>query len=141
MVEPMIKITDEQRANVIEWIEALESGDYAQGTGGMLLVSDIGPEHCCLGVASVVAGVPHDESVASSFASFYYGQEAAPRAGSWEALKYNTHLPDGEWFQDRFGFSFNDQLAWSGETLYHMNDTGKSFADIAKALRRHVFGK
>lgn len=44
------------KANMLKWIEALESGDYDQCSGKLTKISSDGKlSHCCLGVVTEVA--------------------------------------------------------------------------------------
>lgn len=118
--------TKPNKARLLQWARALESGDYKQGGGG--LKTDAG-EYCCLGVACNIAKdavggrwTPHSNSPHYLF--------TLPD-GSTEAAAY---MPPqvAEWLGLEFG---NPEL--DGSTATARNDVGNdSFADIGAAIRR-----
>lgn len=45
------------RANIKKWVEALESGEYKQGSNALCSIQDEIPHYCCLGVANEVCNL------------------------------------------------------------------------------------
>lgn len=95
-----------------EWIKALQSGDYKQGTGKMCT----GKKFCCLGVALDLEGATFtDGSV------YINDDDVVDNAGS--------SLPD--WLRAKLGISVDDT-----STLAEMND-----GDFVKGVKKHSFKK
>ena len=46
--------TDQHRADLLRWAEALESGEYKQTNRQLKCSGDSGPTYCCLGVAAEI---------------------------------------------------------------------------------------
>ena len=103
----------------LKWIEALESGEYPQCKESLY----DGQGYCCLGVAMRVAGHPdadiHGENVLPDEAALRYG--------------LNSNVAEFSEFMDV-------SIQADGATYYslaQMNDSGRSFSDIAKFIREH----
>jgi len=102
-----------------KWIEALESGKYNQGKN-FLKVCDGGEfKYCCLGLLCELKGIPSETEQKNSTASkniFTFGPRTTmitDELGQEVGLR-NTQLTD----------------------LAHMNDSGKSFNEIAQEIKR-----
>jgi len=110
--------------NQIKWIEALESGNYAQGKRFL----NINNEFCCLGVACEIFGAKKvGESKAQNYESskgdvIFLTQCGAPIIVV-ESLALASDL----------GCPTNESS--SKMSLTSMNDLGKSFKEIANTLR------
>lgn len=95
--------TPEQQAeHRAQWVAALRSGDYKQGTGALSYATDDGTAHyCCLGVAcelAVEAGVITSETHTSGIVYYADGQSAVlPReVADWLGLESREgYLKDG----------------------------------------------
>jgi hypothetical protein len=113
----MTKLTNEQRAEIERWAEALESGKYEQSTA--VLHDDSG--FCCLGVYAEICGAAWRETVDMYRAPFVDGKQVGGDGGD-ELLEIN-------WLGDRTGIE-----KISG--LTHANDSGVTFKVIAAGLRQ-----
>jgi hypothetical protein len=112
-----------------KWIAALRSGEYAQGSG-QLRDSNTGPgrpvEYCCLGVLCDVAGLEPDAD-----SDTYMGNEAYPPALVVGMLGLDVSQVDpGE----RVVLRLDDDLDDAESSLDHLNDNGRSFAEIADLI-------
>lgn len=113
------------------WVDALRSGQYVQGTGGLKLETPEGAQYCCLGVACDVA--------------IKDGVKVNQRAiGARSYIEFN----------ETSGFLPEAVMAWLGtdtdspmvlcrndsdfeQTLTYLNDTeGWGFGEIADAIER-----
>lgn len=113
-----------------QWIEALLSGKYIQGTG--LLKQQVYNEakdkdvdsHCCLGVLCEILGT--DEPDYGTF--FYDGNpmESIPTHKFWEDLGFSKYTDD-----DGCDILTMDHLA-------EMNDSGASFREIAEWIKENL---
>jgi len=122
--------------NAKKWIEALRSGKFQQAHASLCLIDEEGEKrYCCLGVAcelAVDAGVipPARESEGR----FFYADQ-------------RTNLPVvvAEWLGLATTAGVYNTLLDSGErSLIGLNDTGKSFAEIADVIESQppkLFGK
>lgn len=107
-----------------QWLEALESGKYEQGTHYLKSNN----KYCCLGIVCELAGLQHDGE------SCFIGQ------GHW----HTVHLP--EYLTEQYGFftNFGEVDGGADDSLVCRNDTGSSFAEIAAFIRanpKSVFKK
>lgn len=61
-------LSKSEYANILTWIEALESGSYEQGRSKLAQPSDEGTLYCCLGVANEVCdlGETHEYTLDST---------------------------------------------------------------------------
>lgn len=106
------------------WVKALRSGDYLQGKGRLVTIKENGDERfCCLGVLCNLA--------------------TENGYGEWSGV---TEL-GAPMFKDEYGVASYGLLptgvmSWAGmktvgghlmgsDSLYGLNDNGKSFAEIA----------
>lgn len=107
-----------------EWVAALRSGKYEQGTGKLRTDDD---HWCCLGVLSDVAGVKWDlvedrnvySSIPGQLCCYYPTQDQIDEWGlaarhSWTLAQRN----DGEW-HDCLGhkYTFAEQADWIEENI------------------------
>ncbi len=109
-------------ANQEAWLAALESDEFKQ-TQGKLQHAD---GFCCLGVACVMA------ERAGIFVYEKYG------------IIYGTSLNDQETVKGWLGLRTGSGHAGPGVCLVNMNDEGKTFKEIAAAIRAdpdHYFVK
>lgn len=94
-----------------EWIEALKSGKYQQGSNRL----QSGPNtFCCLGVACAVAGIPTEKIVENNSTIDIEGLELGLDLKFGEIPTYTTN--------------------WLPRVLANANDEGKSFDQIADLL-------
>lgn len=94
-----------------KWIEALRSGNYQQGRKHLRSLDD---KFCCLGVIEDVMGCTWEETTRN-----------------YEIKGFTGVLPPGD--REKFGL---DPSAES--LLISMNDSGKSFAEIAAWIEEHL---
>lgn len=97
---------------VDKWLETLESGQYKQGIGA--LRSPFSKGYCCYGVLCDII----DNS-------------------KWDACDHWDHrktMPPND-VMSRLGF-LSSLIPEDGSRFAVMNDTGHSFKDIAKAIRK-----
>ena len=110
--------------NVQAWVEALRSGDYAQGTGYLRRRDDT---YCCLGVAcelAVNAGVIPAPTLGN--ATYFYG-----KSGDYAGLPDEVR----EWLGIEGALG---QYTENGcGTLAHDNDNGVTFEDIAAFIENN----
>lgn len=115
------KLSPELKA---KWIEALRSGDYAQGTGELCVLSgDDEYEHCCLGVLAEVAGIERERIRGKCHLSDI-GNTLLGEFDSDDGVEYSTKFPDTYTTIQR--------------KLAGMNDTGKTFPEIAKWIEANL---
>lgn len=112
----MTKLTNEQRAEIERWAEALESGKYAQSNA--VLHDDAG--FCCLGVYAEICGAAWRETEDVERAPFVDGKQVGGLDGN--------ELLEIHWLVGRTGIE-----KVSG--LTHANDSGVGFKVIAAGLR------
>ena len=105
-----------------KWLEALESGAYAQ-TGNRLKDSN---GFCCLGVACEVLGVAATKSENVEEPWMYEGESLLCPLSIVEKLRLRSNNGD-----------IADPPAGdpNGRTLAEMNDVGASFSEIAAFVR------
>ena len=115
------------------WVQALESGEYEQGTGQLVIVTDdrlpLPRKYCCLGVLCDLA---NKAGVKAS------GDDPETKRYGWDFATDGATLPEVvlEWadIKTAGGFFGPDHL---GSLLVH-NDNGDSFPEIAAIIRAHV---
>mgnify|MGYP000662176730 CR=1 FL=1 len=110
---------------LLEWVEALESGDYPQGR---LRLRKHG-KHCCLGVACVVAGVESYFETAGNSDVFCFSEVFSDSVGWPIAARGLLNAAATKWES-----SPNHHVGLYYEVM-DMNDSGKSFAEIAQRIR------
>lgn len=118
---------EEVQANRDAWVRALRSGAYAQGDGVLTAVADDGTErHCCLGVASYIAGLPR--KLEDGVRTFVYA-DGRSTAAAPPRLRVALGLtgPFGE-------------LPGLETSLAALNDSGESFLEIATRIQRGDLG-
>jgi hypothetical protein len=133
-----------------KWLADLESGKLKQVEAA--LVSNNGQSFCCLGVLCKTAGkkvrkitkelyTSGKEVEKINLAGFYFGGRGGPKTGT-----FDTSMPDEETL-NKVGLSNGDGLGIVSANYLRaaeyaeMNDSGKSFADIAKQLREDYAAK
>lgn len=111
-----------------EWVKALRSGEYEQGTSQLKYSDSAGDRYCCLGVLADLAireGVPVNEEVHAEdrVASTYYD-------GCFALLPSSV--------MDWAGLDEVDDDS-PMPTLVDMNDkNGRTFSEIADYIEEHV---
>lgn len=108
-----------QKAHRAKWVEALRSGRYRQGAGYLNRDGAM----CCLGVACDLSGVG-EWKPADKISVFVVGGERDGRSLPPTVVLRFMGL------HDQFG-SFGTEHV---ESLADMNDSGKSFAEIADII-------
>ena len=117
------KLSPELKA---KWIEALRSGDYAQGTGELCVLRGWGGdeyEHCCLGVLAEVAGIERERIRGKCHLS-EIGNTLLGAFESDDGVEYSTKLPYTHTTLQR--------------KLAGMNDNGKTFPEIADWIEANL---
>lgn len=138
------------------WTEALRSGDYTQATGALVDVDGSNGEivgHCCLGVLcdlAVKAGVKVDYEGPKEHRGEY--DPTDPEDVYWTGVTYDgadALLPKS--VRDWAGMKTNDgsiEIPWDEpdnsemendwtDSLAGMNDSGKSFRQIANLIEKY----
>lgn len=127
-----VKPTYEQLENREQWLAALRGGEYKQ-TKHLLYVPNTGA--CCLGVASLIAGVPYTERVVD------YGGVTF----DYNECQSSADRPPEEWFAERFGVSVDVACILQGfgaglndgenNPSYYVAHPGQhTFSEIADAM-------
>ena len=139
-----------------QWIDALRSGEYTQGSGDLHIIKRTGPEDveerfCCLGILSLMcerAGAVtsnKDERVyqvayGSTSETAYLPHEVVV----WAGLEYEGRR---EWPEARseeikgvLTTGTREETYRDGVSLSVMNDTGHSFEEIAQVIEDQVVG-
>lgn len=117
----MAAVTSEQRAELLRWAEALESGKYKQ-TDGMLRNENTGA-FCCLGVYADACGAEWKVLGMSS--------RSTPFVGGARVDKESEEHLKASWLKEKTGVK--DQ-----RPLSEANDGGRTFPEIAVMLRRYA---
>lgn len=126
-------MTELNKAAILEWVEALESGEYQQTTGTLAkyvqgLPSPI--SYCCLGVAC---------DVFKNRLGLKVGEEAEGMTRFLTFNHQNDQLPSE--VHKFLGLASGDPVVLSDDgacALSYLNDEhGKTFAKIAALLRAH----
>lgn len=124
------ELTEEQKKNILFWIEELRSGKFKQGR---LQLID-GNCYCCLGVACEI------NQIRKGLGEYEIKTFIFPHSSS-------SYLPDDKWMENTFGFSYDqkvvpefekhedeDKVSCTG-TLYDLNDFARlSFLQIADVI-------
>lgn len=108
------------------WIAALRSGMYKQGTKKLrdLKPGDDDYSFCCLGVLTQICAADRNTQFEKLCV---YGREIlSPEVVDWARLDSGNPILRG-----RFGRNFGDSLA-------EMNDSGKTFAEIADEIEARL---
>lgn len=122
-----------------QWLTALRSGEYKQGTGQLHYRQNNQSEFCCLGVlcdlakqAGIVQEFQSSEGALDrvKYESISYEAEAAP--AGW---RKTTYLPAAVMMWAELS-SNNPEVAHS--TLAGMNDNGETFETISAAIERNL---
>lgn len=123
-----VTLTDDQKANLREWVAALRSGEYEQTKRALWNPETIPGDvpnpagYCCMGVLCRVKGIEwgEDEHGQSGFIF-----EGAPIHSNHPRTLYLNGYPEREWWREQVGDLGQAQFS-------HLNDVeGASFADIA----------
>ncbi len=109
-----------------KWVKALRSGKYKQGQG---LLETLDGKNCCLGVLCKVAGIRKIKRRAplGRVHSIVFGGKKNPSIGT---------LSQSE--MKRVGMvSCDGKLPNVADSLASLNDSGKTFKQIAKLIEKH----
>lgn len=115
------------------WVKALRSGKYRQGTGTLCRQVRPRVEFCCLGVACAIAELPWQ----FNRNGLVYFSDQIVKEGWYEDLDFplldanSSKVP--ETFARDIGLSPRAQ-----EQLISMNDSGKSFEEIADWIDKNL---
>lgn len=107
------------------WINALESGKYKQ-TKGVLKKDD---SYCCLGVLCQISGLGEFKQVRSNEIISY----VLP-SGNFSSASLPDEVLYWSDIEDQYG-SFDESDSFS--TLSILNDSGKTFTEIAEIIRQN----
>jgi hypothetical protein len=115
------------------WAGALRSGRYRQGKYTLRR----GDEFCCLGVLCDLAiqqGLDLRATSAASRATLYDGQRSGlpARVMKWAGL--DRDFPPSEWPLGWVNGGCPVPLPRAGGTLAYLNDSGRTFHEIAAAI-------
>lgn len=108
-----------------KWLAALRSGEYKQTlyklwrptTDSLAIIGKRSSGYCCLGVAGIICGVPsHYLAKYTQYASFASGLEI-------DLVPWELHTDKNKAFVT---------------TLMSMNDSGKTFTEIADWIEDHT---
>lgn len=119
----------------LKWLEALESGEYKQGTGQLCEVvfdknGEVkGYKYCCLGVAGELFCNNAEVEISGDSARYCGKCDFAPPKIQ-EKLKLNNK-------EGVFGTHTEEFDDLPGTTLAELNDAGWSFKKIAKFIRNN----
>ena len=121
-----ISLTTEQRINLTKLCNALESGEYEQGNNAL----HSNGRFCCLGVACEISGL-------GKWGHIDGGPEAYCVNSEFDRATL-TMLPTIQLYYGicADGWRGGDGLKQSD--LVNMNDSGKSFVEIAKHIRKYI---
>ena len=123
-------MTTEQENNIIEWVKAIRSGEYKQGT--MFLASSTKDEeyqYCCLGVACEIKKIPFEKSTLKGIST---------KTFSWKNKEHykSKSVPEREWFFGTYGFDY-DRSINVFSSLVAMNDIAQiTFEKIADVIEK-----
>jgi hypothetical protein len=120
-----------KKSIAMKWADALESGEYGQGTGS--LRSDQN-EFCCLGVLCNLHAQKYKKlAKTQEDPSVYFGHSEFPPEqvwSEWAGMKSEEGTFVTRPAEDEDDWPDTDDLA-------NMNDGGASFSEIAKVIRKH----
>lgn len=107
-----------------QWLKALRSDEYKQCGGVLCEEFEEGPRFCCLGV---LYDVTQDA----------YWKECKIKGQSWRMV-WSAHRPNSsfEWDKGYYGNEIIGDLAV--DALSSMNDSGKSFKQIANWIEKNL---
>ena len=120
-----------------QWVDALRSGRYEQGVGGLRTQTDDGDRYCCLGVLcdilpEVVWEAPSEASGDRRYTAVYVETTDDPDDLP-ERARHAGYLPYD--LANALGLSVENTRAGQTQTnLASLNDTGASFAHIADVM-------
>lgn len=105
-----------------KWVAALRSGEYKQGKGQLRNSQN---EFCCLGVLCNLHAQEHPEIAKTQLLTTkYMDHDGTPPCEVTEWAGFRDH--------NHFG-----QISTIKNDLVTLNDTGKSFKQIAKIIEKH----
>lgn len=115
-------MTQELGPNQRKWLAALRSGEYQQGKGQLCREQDDSdPKFCCLGVACML----------------FMKESSWKRNGSQKDMWLCAGLAGTapKKVVEALGLKSSEGMdTWEDEDLAHLNDTGRSFKQIARLL-------
>lgn len=114
-----------------KWVEALRSGKYAQAKGRLKLKDEKGTSYCCLGVLCEISGLGKWVANAEELSR---GTQEYTTEGVYAGV---GGLPDNVRYWSGMGSSLGSYDARCS-ALSGLNDTGKTFNEIANIIEAHV---
>ena len=121
----MIYTKEEQKEHRQEWVTALRSGSYEQGTGSLKQENKQGDTFCCLGVACDISGLYDWNGI------WYDGKEGELPESVMQY--YGMNRADGCYAKPEKGKVITDSLAFR-------NDHGYTFYNIAYMIENAPAG-
>jgi hypothetical protein len=128
----------------LKWIEALESGEYEQGSGILCQAKKNKPrKYCCLGVGCHLLDFKEEYLGVTIYfnGNADTSSEFASKMGLRDGAGGTSFVDQDE--QDKFEkyirknvFGFEDAVEIPEMFLTYLNDCGASFLQIAKLLRK-----
>ena len=113
----------QQKANRLEWIEALRSGQYEQGSGNLKQIRSSAKElYCCLGVLCDVSNLKEWFATGDMANTFKYGDVdleeglVPPEVRDWAGLTEYAVDWDSVHFEESLAAK-NDDKGWSFEQI------------------------
>jgi hypothetical protein len=119
-----------------DWVKALRSGEYKQGTG--VLCQPNNPEYdrfCCLGVAANLL-IENGHRLKWEMGVGKYALIGKPNEGGQaSALTIEERVP--KWLKDKLRGGSEEDDSFEGKLMW-MNDSGKSFKRIATFIEKNM---
>jgi len=120
-----------------EWLEALESGKYKQGSDKLCKIDNNEKYYCCLGVGAIILDDPFEISELKFNGSAYF-LESYRKLGLQNSSGnfINESCINSRLTQDELKFFPNRKPGYSIRSLIHLNDDGgATFKEIATFIR------
>lgn len=106
-----------------EWVEALDSGEYAQGSGVLCMIGNSIKSYCCLGVLSKVQGRLTEDMDGENGNNVYLSEDNP----NYPFLRYYGVFPNG------IEVIFHDRMII--KNLVELNDNNLPFSEISKVIK------
>lgn len=106
-----------------EWTEALDSGEYSQGSGVLCVIGNSIKSYCCLGVLSKVQGRLTEDMDGENGNNAYLSVDNP----NYPFLRYDGVFPNG------IEVNFHDRMFV--KSLAELNDNNLPFSEISKVIK------
>lgn len=110
--------------NQTKWVEALESGKFDQGKNALCM----NDRYCCLGVACEISDIGVEKTIRDNLTYYGDGSQAAPEI-IWKHYGLRDAIGEFKMAETHDGEIF--------KALTEMNDSGMTFKEIAKYIRKN----